>query len=55
MDRLEFGDVLIVTKLNRLGRDAIDVSTTVKKLAGIGVQFTASRLAASIWQVRPER
>lgn len=38
MDRLESGDVLIVTKLDRLGRDAIDVSTTVKKLAEMGVR-----------------
>lgn len=38
MDRLESGDVLIVTKLDRLGRDAIDVSTTVKMLAEMGVR-----------------
>jgi putative DNA-invertase from lambdoid prophage Rac len=38
LDRLEAGDVLIVTKLDRLGRDAIDVSTTVKKLAEMGVR-----------------
>ena len=38
MDRLESGDVLIVTKLDRLGRDAIDVSTTVKALAEMGVK-----------------
>ena len=38
MDRLEAGDVLIVTKLDRLGRDAIDVSSTVKALAGMGVR-----------------
>ncbi len=38
MDRLESGDVLIVTKLDRLGRDAIDVSTTVKTLAEMGVK-----------------
>lgn len=38
MDRLEAGDVLIVTKLDRLGRDAIDVSSTVKTLAGMGVR-----------------
>ncbi|PWE54155.1 resolvase [Metarhizobium album] len=38
MDRLENGDILIVTKLDRLGRDAIDVSTTVKALAGMGVK-----------------
>jgi putative DNA-invertase from lambdoid prophage Rac len=38
MDRLESGDVLIVTKLDRLGRDAIDVSTTVKALSELGVK-----------------
>ena len=38
MDKLESGDVLIVTKLDRLGRDAIDVSTTVKALAEMGVK-----------------
>jgi putative DNA-invertase from lambdoid prophage Rac len=38
MDRLESGDVLIVTKLDRLGRDAIDVSSTVKALAAMGVR-----------------
>lgn len=38
MDRLEAGDVLIVTKLDRLGRDAIDVSSTVKVLAEMGVR-----------------
>ncbi|MGO4562127.1 recombinase family protein [Rhizobiales bacterium 3FA27D7] len=38
MDRLESGDVLIVTKLDRLGRDAIDVSMTVKKLEDMGVR-----------------
>lgn len=30
--------MLIVTKLDRLGRDAIDVSSTVKKLADMGVR-----------------
>lgn len=43
MDRSESGDILIVTKLDRLGRDTIDVSTTVKLLAQIGVK--AYRLA----------
>jgi putative DNA-invertase from lambdoid prophage Rac len=38
MDRLEPDDVLIVTKLDRLGRDAIDVSATVKTLADMGVR-----------------
>jgi len=33
MDRLEWGDVLIVTKLDRLGRNAMDVRATVEMLA----------------------
>ena len=38
VDRLEDGDVLIVTKLDRLGRNAIDVRATVDRLAGEGVK-----------------
>jgi putative DNA-invertase from lambdoid prophage Rac len=38
MDRLERDDVLIVTKMDRLGRNAIDVATTVATLAEIGVR-----------------
>ncbi|RYG89560.1 MAG: recombinase family protein [Alphaproteobacteria bacterium] len=38
MDRLESGDVLIVTKLDRLGRNAMDVRTTVEKLDAEGVR-----------------
>jgi len=38
MDKLEAGDVLIVTKLDRLGRDAIDVSGTVAKLEELAVR-----------------
>jgi putative DNA-invertase from lambdoid prophage Rac len=38
MDNLESEDILIVTKLDRLGRDAIDVSTTVKALVETGVR-----------------
>jgi putative DNA-invertase from lambdoid prophage Rac len=37
LDRLEHGDILIVTKLDRLGRNAIDVQQTVNKLEGMGV------------------
>ncbi len=36
--RLERDDVLLVTKMDRLGRDAIDVATTVAKLADLGVR-----------------
>jgi putative DNA-invertase from lambdoid prophage Rac len=38
LDRLERGDVLIVTKLDRLGRNSIDVQQTVQRLAEIGVR-----------------
>lgn len=37
-DRLEKEDVLIVTKLDRLGRNAMDVRATVERLAGAGVR-----------------
>ena len=33
VDRLDWDDVLIVTKLDRLGRNAMDVRTTVERLA----------------------
>ncbi|WP_028220604.1 recombinase family protein [Paraburkholderia oxyphila] len=38
LDRLESGDVLIVTKLDRLGRNAMDVRATVENLAAMGVR-----------------
>jgi putative DNA-invertase from lambdoid prophage Rac len=38
LNKLEQDDVLIVTKLDRLGRNAIDVATTVAKLATMGVR-----------------
>ncbi|MFZ2856993.1 recombinase family protein [Acidovorax sp.] len=37
-DKLEAEDVLVVTKLDRLGRNAMDVRATVEKLAQIGVR-----------------
>ncbi|WP_010303107.1 recombinase family protein [Candidatus Odyssella thessalonicensis] len=38
LDKMEKGDILVVTKLDRLGRDAIDVSTTVAKLEEVGIK-----------------
>jgi putative DNA-invertase from lambdoid prophage Rac len=38
VDRLEEGDVLLVTKLDRLGRNAMDVRATVEHLAAAGVR-----------------
>ena len=37
-DRMEEGDVLVVTKLDRLGRNAMDVRATVERLESKGVR-----------------
>lgn len=38
LNKLESGDVLIVTKLDRLGRNAMDVRMTVEHLESMGVR-----------------
>lgn len=38
LDKMEPGDILVVTKMDRLGRNAIDVSTTVSKLEQLGIR-----------------
>lgn len=38
VNKLEAGDVLVVTKLDRLGRNAMDVRATVEGLTGMGVR-----------------
>lgn len=38
LERMESGDVLIVTKLDRLGRNAMDVRSTVESLASQGIR-----------------
>jgi len=43
---MEAGDILVVTKLDRLGRDAMDVSTTV---ANIGNHRRESPLSCPRW------
>jgi putative DNA-invertase from lambdoid prophage Rac len=37
LDRLEPDDLLVVTKMDKFGRNAIDVAQTVDRLAGMGV------------------
>lgn len=39
LDRLEDGDILAVTKLDRLGRDTADVLETIKRIAAIGAKL----------------
>jgi len=43
VDRFEAGDVLVVAKLDGLGRIAMDVRATVEELAGMGVASIVSR------------
>lgn len=38
IDRMESGDVLTVSKLDRLGRNAMDVRATVERLAADGIK-----------------
>ena len=38
LERMEIGDILVVTKLDRLGRNAMDVRSTVEKLANLGIR-----------------
>lgn len=38
LDRMESGDVLIVTKLDRLGRNAMDIRKTVEQLAALYIR-----------------
>jgi putative DNA-invertase from lambdoid prophage Rac len=44
LSKLEDGDVLVVSKLDRLGRDAIDVMTTLDTLRDLGVSVRVQAL-----------
>ena len=37
-DRMEVGDILVVTKLDRLGRNAMDIRKTVEQLEAVGIR-----------------
>jgi putative DNA-invertase from lambdoid prophage Rac len=47
LDRLEQDDVLVVTKMDRLGRTAMDVASTVTKLAKMGVKVHCLQLGST--------
>ncbi|MFL6450442.1 MAG: recombinase family protein [Bryobacteraceae bacterium] len=47
IDRMEEGDVLVVTKLDRLGRNAIDVRSTVEKLTALGIKVHCLQLGGA--------
>jgi putative DNA-invertase from lambdoid prophage Rac len=38
LERLEVGDLLVVSKLDRIGRDALDVVSTIRRLAEKGIK-----------------
>lgn len=42
--KLEQGDILVVTKIDRLGRNAMDVRATVERLAAMGVKVVCLAL-----------
>lgn len=44
LEKLEKGDTLVVTKLDRLGRDSIDVQQTVERFAREGVRLVVLQL-----------
>ncbi|MFZ3433759.1 recombinase family protein [Vibrio harveyi] len=47
VDRLEEGDSLVVLKLDRLGRDAIDIQQTVQMFVDMGVKLICLDLPVS--------
>jgi putative DNA-invertase from lambdoid prophage Rac len=55
LDRLEPGDVLVVTKLDRLGRNAMDVGGNVARLASIGVRVHCLALVRRLRNPRQDK
>ncbi|TAK73777.1 MAG: recombinase family protein, partial [Aquabacterium sp.] len=47
LERIRPGETLVVAKLDRLGRDAIDVQQTVRDLAGRGVRVVVHALGGA--------
>jgi len=50
MKRLQAGDVLIVTRLDRLARSTRDLLNLIDEFAKKGVQFKSLK---DTWQIRP--
>jgi putative DNA-invertase from lambdoid prophage Rac len=44
LDRMESGDTLIVTKLDRIGRDSVDVQQTVQRFTERGIRLVVLQL-----------
>jgi putative DNA-invertase from lambdoid prophage Rac len=44
LERMDEGDILVVTKLDRLGRDSIDLQTTVERFQSEGIRLVVLQL-----------
>lgn len=47
LSKIRKGETLVVTKIDRLGRDAIDIQQTVKSLKAAGVRVFVTQLGAT--------
>jgi putative DNA-invertase from lambdoid prophage Rac len=47
LSKIRAGESLVVTKIDRLGRDALDIQSTVKQLKALGVRVFVTQLGAT--------
>ncbi len=47
LTKIRQGESLVVTKIDRLGRDAVDIQQTVKQLKALGVRVFVTQLGAT--------
>ena len=47
LGKIRKGESLVVTKIDRLGRDALDIQSTVKQLKALGVRVFVTQLGAT--------
>jgi DNA invertase Pin-like site-specific DNA recombinase len=47
LGKIRKGESLVVTKIDRLGRDALDIHSTVKQLKALGVRVFVTQLGAT--------
>jgi DNA invertase Pin-like site-specific DNA recombinase len=47
LERMRKGEMLVVTKIDRLGRDAIDIQQTVRKLKTLGIRVFVVQLGGT--------